>query len=126
MSNKILIVEDITDTRELLHLYFTNAGFVVATATDGGEGIYMANSELPDIILTDLSMPNMSGVEMIKHLRSQLETAKVPILVFTAYGSGTTEQAIEAGATQAFYKPFDFDELVEVVHQLLENSNESN
>ena len=47
----------------------------------------------------------------------------LPILVFTAFGSGRIEEALKAGATQAFYKPFDFDALVEVVHQLLEKPN---
>jgi CheY-like chemotaxis protein len=124
MPYKILIVEDNTDTRELLHFYFTNAGFTVMTAIDGRAGIYMASSELPDIILTDLSMPNMSGLEMMKHLRSQTETANIPILVFTAFGNGATQEAIEAGANQVFNKPFDFDALIDVVQDLLEKPND--
>lgn len=122
MFFKILVVEDNRDTRELLKLYFTNARFLVVTAVDGTEGIYKATAEHPDIILTDLSMPNMNGVEMIKKLRSRPETVNIPILVFTARGSGITKEAVEAGATQTFYKPFDFDALVEVVHGLLEKS----
>lgn len=124
MQFKILIVEDNADTRDLLHLYFTNAGFTVVTAVDGAEGIYMATAEQPDVILSDLSMPNMTGIEMIKSLRAQPETAAIPVLVVTAHGNETTEEAIQVGATQAFYKPVDFDALVDIVQNLLEKSAE--
>lgn len=123
MQFKILIVEDNADTRELLHFYFINAGFTVATAVDGAEGIYMATAEEPDIILSDLSMPKMTGIEMIKTLRAQPETRHIPILVVTAHGNETTEEAIQAGANQAFYKPVDFDTLVEVVQNILDGTN---
>ncbi|MBI3652148.1 MAG: response regulator [Acidobacteria bacterium] len=123
MSFKILIVEDNKDTRELLHMYFTNAGFTVAMASDGGEGLYMAEAEKPDLIITDLSMPNIDGTEMIKQLRADSETAHIPILVFTAHGSATTDAAMEVGADQAFYKPFDFDELVNIVREMLQKAN---
>ena len=119
MQFKILIVEDTKDTRELLHYYFTNAGFVVLTASNGGEGAYLAQTEQPDIILSDLMMPTMSGLELLKHLRAQPETAGIPIIVFTAFGKEMREEAIAAGAEQVFSKPFDFDKLVDVVHTLL-------
>jgi DNA-binding response OmpR family regulator len=124
MSFKILIVEDNKDTRELLHLYFTNAGFVVNMASDGADGLYLAKAEKPDLIITDISMPNISGTEMIKQLRADPESAKVPILVFTAYGSSTIEEALEVGADKAFYKPFDFDELVNLVRAILQQTIE--
>jgi two-component system, OmpR family, alkaline phosphatase synthesis response regulator PhoP len=122
VSFKILVVEDNRDTRELLHLYFTNANFAVVTAVDGQEGIHKATTEHPDAILTDLSMPNLNGIEMIKVLRRQPETANMPILVFTARGSSNTKEAMAAGADQTFYKPFDFDALVEVIRSLLQKS----
>lgn len=125
MQFKILIVEDNADTRELLHFYFINAGFTVVTAVDGAEGVYMTTAERPDIILSDISMPRMTGTEMIQMLRSQAETANIPILVITAYGKETTEEAIKAGANLAFYKPLDFDALVESVYSLLEEPDET-
>jgi two-component system, cell cycle response regulator DivK len=121
---KLLVVEDNTDTRDLLHHYFTNAGFSVVTGIHGGEGIYMAKAEKPDLILTDISMPTMDGIDMIRQIRAEAETADIPILVFTAYGSSTTEEAIDAGATQAFYKPFDFDELTKVVRSMVDEAND--
>jgi two-component system, cell cycle response regulator DivK len=122
---KILIVEDNTDTRDALHHYFTNAGYEVPTAVDGGEGLYMAKAEKPDLILTDIAMPKMNGIDMIKQIRSEKETAEIPILVFTAHTSCTTEEALEAGATHAFYKPFDFNELRKVVRERLGQNGDS-
>jgi two-component system chemotaxis response regulator CheY len=116
-----LVVEDTLDTRELLHLYFTNAGFSVVTASDGTEGLYMAKIEKPDLILTDLAMPILDGLEMIKRLRGNPETAPIPIIIFTAHGSVTAEEAQGAGADRIFYKPFDFEELVTIVRSMLEN-----
>jgi DNA-binding response OmpR family regulator len=124
MSNIILVVEDNPDTRELLHLYFKNAGFTVVTASDGSEGLYMAKAEKPDLILTDLAMPKMDGMEMIKKLREEAETAPIPIVIFTAHGSVTIEDATEAGADKVFYKPFDFDELVKVVKLMIQENIE--
>lgn len=121
---KILVIEDNTDTRDALHHYFTNAGYEVPTAVDGGEGVYMAKAEHPDLILTDIEMPTMNGIEMIKQIRSEAETANIPILVFTAHGSSTTEEALEAGATKAFYKPFDFDDLRKAVREILGQAND--
>jgi CheY-like chemotaxis protein len=120
---KILVVEDVADTRDLLHRYFTNAGYTVPTAVDGGEGLHKAKAEKPDLILTDLAMPRMDGLEMIKHIRLEPETAKIPILIFTAHSSVTMEDAIEAGADQIFYKPVDFDELRKVVRAMLNPVN---
>jgi DNA-binding response OmpR family regulator len=116
---KILIVEDNQDTRELLHYYFTNAGYIVPTAIDGQEGLYMAKVEKPDLIITDVSMPNMDGIEMVRQIRSDAEIAHIPILVFTALNSSTEEILAEAGANRVFHKPFDFDELQKIVRGLL-------
>ncbi len=113
------------DTREALHHYFTNAGYEVPTAADGSEGLYLAKAEKPDLILTDIAMPKMSGIEMIKQLRSETETAEIPILVFTAHTSCTTEAALKAGADRAFYKPFDFTEMRKVVRESLSRSDDT-
>jgi DNA-binding response OmpR family regulator len=116
---KILIVEDNQDTRELLHYYFTNAGYIVPTAIDGQEGLYMAKTEKPDLIITDVSMPNTNGIEMVRQIRSDTEIAHIPILVFTALNSSTEEKLAEEGANRVFHKPFDFNELQKIVRGLL-------
>jgi CheY-like chemotaxis protein len=123
MSLKILVVEDNTDTRVLLHQYFNNAGYLVPTANDGEEGIYMAKAEQPDLILADIAMPNMDGRAMIKHLRANPETAKIPIIIFTAVGNLSSEEALETGADKIFFKPYDFDDLRQVVQSMLKQTN---
>jgi DNA-binding response OmpR family regulator len=114
-SRKILIVEDTLDTRELLHFFFTKAGYTVSTANDGQEGLYMAKAERPDLILTDISMPNVNGIEMIKQIRTDEQIADLPVIVFTALGATAEDEITEAGANRILYKPFDFDELQSVV-----------
>jgi DNA-binding response OmpR family regulator len=116
---KLLIVEDTLDTRELLHFFFTRAGYTVSTAIDGQEGLYMAKSEMPNLIITDVSMPNMDGIELVQAIRSDEEIAHLPILIFTAANSTTDEELAEAGANGIFHKPFDIDELRKVVEGLL-------
>lgn len=114
MSLKILIVEDNNDSRTLLHYLFTTRGFEVSTATDGMEGVYMARAEKPALIITDLTMPNMDGIEMIRQLRAEPETADIPMVIYTAFGSAEiTQSAAEVGAARLFAKPFDLDALME-------------
>ena len=125
MSFKILIVEDVIDTREALYLYFRQLGFEVLTAVDGQQGLDIARAEKPDLILTDIAMPQMDGEAMIKKIRSEEGNSDLPIFVFTARGSGTVRGAMKAGATQAFYKPFDFDEMARLVREVLEQPNEA-
>jgi two-component system, cell cycle response regulator DivK len=119
MPFKMLVVENNLDTRELLRFYFTNEGYSVSIAVDGLEGLYMAKAIKPDVILTDIDMPMMDGIEMIKRIRSEPETANICILVFTAHGLLLAEEAIEAGANKAFDKPFDFNDLGLVVREML-------
>ena len=122
--HKILVVEDNPDTRELLYFYFTNEGYKVPTAVNGQEGLHIAKAEHPDLILTDLSMPEMDGIEMIRHLRLEPEAAKTPILIFTAHRNLTMEGALKVGADQVFHKPVDFDELGKVVRAMLNPSTQ--
>jgi DNA-binding response OmpR family regulator len=122
MTRKILVVDDNLDTRELTHLHLTTEGFVVVVASDGREGLYMAVAEQPDLIITDISMPEPSGIELVKQLRAQPELDNVPILVLTALGNEEMDQAIRAGAHRAMNKPVHLDSLMDEVRQLLAES----
>src|SRR5207244_13000969 len=113
LAFKLLIVEDKPDNRDLLLYYFTTRGFSVITASDGSEGLDLTQTEQPDIIITDLTMPNVSGIEMIKQIRSQPEITQIPIVVYTAYGKGFIESALEAGANQVFSKPVNLEKLAQ-------------
>jgi CheY-like chemotaxis protein len=122
--DKILVVEDDPDTRELMHLYFKYAGFVVVAAADGKQGLHLAKAEKPDLIITDVEMPNMDGITMIKQLRSEPETATIPIVVCTASAGVTDEEVIKAGANNTLYKPVDFSALVEFIRSMIAPDDE--
>ena len=119
---KILVVEDTADTREILHLYLTREGFEVIVAADGDEGLRLALASRPDLIVTDLTMPRMDGVQLIKHLRNEPGFALIPIIAMTAYGKGFCEDAIEAGATDTIQKPFEFGPFIAQVKSLLKHA----
>ena len=120
MPKTILVVEDNADTRELMHLHLKTEGYNVIIASDGREGLYLANSEHPDLIITDTNMPEITGIDLIKQLRLLPEFKNTPIIVLTAYGSDTLDEAIKAGANRAVNKPTHFDSLIDDVRELLD------
>jgi len=122
MRRKILVVDDNLDTRELTHLHLTTEGFAVVIASDAREGLYMAVAEEPDLIIVDISKPELNGVDLIKQLRAHPELDNVPILVLTAFGSEEMDKAIRAGAYRAMNKPVHLDSLMDEVRQLLAES----
>ena len=119
MPKKILVVEDNLDTREMIHLYLTLDGFTVVTAADGREGLYMARVEHPDLIITDINMPDLDGIKMIKQLRADPEFKDIPIIVLTAFGVEDRDSAIKAGANRGADKPLHFDSLIDDINELL-------
>jgi CheY-like chemotaxis protein len=122
MASKILIVEDYAELRDALTLWLEDKGYEVLAANDGQEGIIKAAS-LPDLIIADINMPVLDGIEMIKRLRASSEHRHTPILVITGYGMERGEQAIKAGADRALAKPLDPDILMAFVKELLARSN---
>jgi two-component system chemotaxis response regulator CheY len=124
MTRKILIIDDNPDTRDLTHLHLTTEGFVVVVASDGREGLYMAVAEQPDLIITDISMPGVNGIELVKQLGAQPELDNVPILVLTAFGDEEMNKAIRAGAHRAMSKPVHLDSLMDEVRLLLTASEQ--
>jgi DNA-binding response OmpR family regulator len=116
---KILVVDDSADTREMMAKLLELEQFAVVTAEDGRVGLSVAEVERPDLIITDINMPNLNGLEMIALLRKQSWFTGVPILAITAYGSSIAVDAIDAGADRAMTKPVEFDSLIEGIRQLL-------
>jgi len=116
---KILVVDDNLDTREFIHLHLTTEGFDVVLAANGQEGLYLAGMEHPNLIITDIEMPGLDGIEMVKRLRDQDETQNIPILVLTAFGKEVMDNAVRAGANRAMAKPVLLDELINDVRELL-------
>jgi CheY-like chemotaxis protein len=110
---RILIVDDEPDIRFLMRLIFEGAGHEVTEARHGSAGLKSVKARQPDLVTTDVMMPTMDGLEFIKHLRSDPETAAIPILVI----SGNSELATAANARLG--KPFLPDELLVAVARLI-------
>ena len=115
----ILVVEDNSDAREMLSLVLTREGFSVITAEDGLQALSLLRHPPPDLIVTDIQMPNLDGVELIRRVREQSRLRSVPILVMSAFGSGQVADAISAGADLSTPKPMRLDSLLSVINELL-------
>lgn len=116
---KILVVEDNSDSREMLAILLGNEGFTVLTAEDGRAGIGIAMVEYPDLIITDINMPDLDGIEMIRRLREHPKCSDVPIMVLTALSDIDRAWAVKAGANSFMTKPFEFVSLTTAIKQLL-------
>ena len=116
---RILIVEDNTDSRDILAKLLRMSGYEVTSAPDGESGYVAALERLPDLIITDINMPVMSGIELLKKVRLESLLNETAILVVTAFGDEAAREAIEAGADAAAAKPFDFDSFVGTVETLI-------
>jgi CheY-like chemotaxis protein len=119
MSKKILVVEDDFDTRYVLSLILKTEGYDVVTAADGECALAVARGERPDLIITDINMPRLNGVDLTRKLRLVPETSSTPILAITAYGPMTMKNAISAGASACAKKPIVFSEFLPKIKSLL-------
>jgi len=119
---KILVAEDEADIRELVAFSLINiAGFEVVKARNGAEAVEMAQAEVPDLILMDVRMPKMTGVEACARLKEIPETADIPIVFLSAMGQETEiQQGMEVGAVEYILKPFAPDVLMSKVREILE------
>lgn len=119
MGKKVLVVEDHHDTSFLLCRLLKMEGYEVEHAIDGMVGFSTANSEHPDLIVTDIQMPRMDGIEMIKRIRESRPISKTPIIVMSAYGKRLINDAIEAGADAFVEKPIDLDNFLATIKSKL-------
>jgi two-component system phosphate regulon response regulator PhoB len=116
---KILIVEDDFDTRYGLSLSLKTEGYEVVTAADGECALAVASQEKPDLIITDISMPRLNGVELTRRIKRKKETAGIPILAITAYGQTTIKNVLSAGASACAKKPLVVTEFLPQIRSLL-------
>lgn len=119
MKRIALTIDDSRTIREMVSFTLKGIGFEVLEAEDGIKAIELLSSAKPDIIITDLNMPNMNGLELIKHIRFNLGIKNIPILMLTT--EYTDEKKIagrEAGATGWIVKPFDPEKLIQVVQKV--------
>jgi two-component system, cell cycle response regulator DivK len=120
---KILLVEDNEMNRDMLSRRLVRNGFEVIMAVDGEQGIVMAESERPDLILMDMSLPVVDGWEATRRVRAGEATSAIPIIALTAHAmSGDREKAIEAGCNDYDTKPIEMPRLLEKISALLARS----
>jgi two-component system, cell cycle response regulator DivK len=117
---KVLLVEDNEMNRDMLSRRLIRRGFQVVFAMDGQQGIDLARSERPDIILMDMSLPVIDGWEVTRRLKADDSTRSVPVIGLTAHAmSGDREKAIEAGCDDYDTKPVELDRLIGKIERLL-------
>ena len=116
----ILVIEDYSDTRELLAALFQRHGYNVIEAEDGVEGLLKAGWLYPDLIIMDLSLPEMDGVEAARRIHAQAKLSQIPIFVVSAYLTEAVKADVRAaGCVEIFSKPFNAGDLVNKVAEAL-------
>ena len=113
---KILLVEDNEMNRDMLSRRLAKRGFEVLMAVDGAEGVEMARSARPDVILMDMSLPVMDGWTATRKLKADASTRGIPVIGLTAHAmAGDREKCLEAGCDEYDTKPVDFPRLLEKI-----------
>ncbi len=120
MNKRILIIEDNEQNLYLISFILQKHGYEVFAARDGQEGLDMAVSVKPDLILLDIQLPVMDGYDVARRLRTNTEFARVPIIAVTSYAmTGDREKTIEAGCDGYIEKPINPDTFLQEVEQHL-------
>ena len=117
---RLLIVEDNESNRDMLSRRLRRRGYEVILAVDGEEGLRVARSEAPDLILMDMGLPVLNGWEATRRLKADSATRSIPVIAFTAHAmSGDREKALEAGCDDYDTKPIDLPHLLLKIQTLL-------
>jgi len=117
---KILAVDDSASMRQMVSFTLERAGYDVMQACDGVEALELAKKESVDLVLTDVNMPNMDGIDLIKELRNLPDYIHTPILTLTTEGGSDKKQlGREAGATGWILKPFNPEVLVDTIAKVI-------
>jgi two-component system, chemotaxis family, chemotaxis protein CheY len=119
MAKKILVIEDDDVMRELMRMTLAQNGYEVVTAADGVRGYDTALFLKPDLIITDIRMPGADGIHVVRRVRDTDSLAETPILVMTAYGTGSATFSLQLGANGFEPKPIDPQRLLSTVRRLL-------
>ncbi len=120
LSKKVLVAEDENDLRKMMKILLEIHGFIVIEASDGYEAIEKALKESPDLILMDMAMPVMGGIDSTRTMRLHEELDDTPIVALTAYGDFYDQRARDAGCNDVLHKPLDFSRLKPIVESYLD------
>jgi CheY-like chemotaxis protein len=119
-ARTVLVIEDYTDTRQLISMLLEKSGYTVIEAEDGVEGFLKATGNQPDLIIMDLALPAMDGVEVARRIHDTPRLGHIPIIALSAYLTPEVEEAVfAAGCVEMFPKPFDAESLLECVRVTL-------
>jgi two-component system cell cycle response regulator DivK len=119
---KILLIEDNPQNRDALSRRLERRGYQVVLANDGEQGVAMARSESPDVILMDMNLPVLDGWEATRMIRTTAETQSLPIIALTAHAmSGDRQKTIEAGCDDYHTKPVELPRLLAQIEAILKN-----
>ena len=117
---RVLTVDDSRTILAMLHHTLSNAGFEVLQAEDGKQGLDVLKTETVDVVITDINMPVMDGIEFIKTVRATGTHQSLPILILTTETSqDKRDQGKAAGGTGWIVKPFDPEKLISVIHRVV-------
>lgn len=122
---RLLLVEDNELNRDMLSRRLLRRGYTVDIAVDGLQALEMAARDMPDLILMDMSLPEMDGWEATRRLKAASPTTRIPVIALTAHAmSGDRERALDAGCDDFDTKPVDFERLIEKISALLGEGRE--
>jgi DNA-binding response OmpR family regulator len=120
-DSTVLVVDDDPVILKLLEVNFEMEGFTVLVARDGEEGIEVARSDQPDLVVSDIMMPKVSGLELVTALKADPTTSEIPIILLSAKAQNAdVRSGLDAGADDYVTKPFEPLDLVDRVNRLLE------
>ncbi len=123
-KGRILIVEDNIDTYELVHFILEKKGFETFLAVNGRDGVNAAIKQKPDLIIMDMSMPEMDGWTATGLIKKNEQTKAIPLLALTAHAlPGDRQRAMDAGCDEYITKPMDLDELAEAIEYWINKSS---
>jgi two-component system cell cycle response regulator DivK len=118
-AKRVLYVEDNAFNRKIVRDLLQRTAYELLEATDGDAGLATARRELPDLIIMDIQLPRVSGLDVTRTLRADATTAHIPIIVITSFAlSGDEQKAKAAGATAYLAKPYSPRELLHTIRQL--------
>src|SRR5687767_10778702 len=126
-ARKILVADDETHILHVVSLKLRNAGFNVLTARDGQEALELAQQELPDLVITDYHMPQLSGLELCQRLKQDKRTSHIPAIMLTARGYQLEPRDTEqSGILRMLSKPFSPRQLLATVNEVLATNGKGN